>query len=388
WLASSMVMPADGEAIRAATSFDASRLGWLNRSLTISAQRAALVPGLALSSARADIKRAGKETVNFIITGNTDSKQRFSMFAATESAGPLLKLSGKLDATVALADLLQTGDGKEAITGDIGLQLNFAGEGRSPGGLVSQLAGTGRVVPASLTLPRFNLPSVTRRLAAIDDVNTIDETINAALSQGATVVNAEPADVILQNGNLRTGTMPISTNYANGTMRLSVDFSGHKARADISLKQNTSNDKVPGVAMRLSGHPLSLNRTYDTSALKSWVVVSVLQKGMDRLEELQREEQRLLEEERQFREQQAEREAERKRRLEEASEAAARQAREEEERVNAQEGTDSPALTTEQQRLQDLIEDNIQLEIPDAAIIKPQNSGLLSLEPGQPANPN
>ncbi|MGI9512094.1 MAG: AsmA family protein, partial [Anderseniella sp.] len=42
WLASSMVMPADGEAIRAATSFDASRLGWLNRSLTISAQRAAL----------------------------------------------------------------------------------------------------------------------------------------------------------------------------------------------------------------------------------------------------------------------------------------------------------------------------------------------------------
>lgn len=388
WLVSSMVMPADGRPVRAASSFDATRLGWLNRSLTITAQRAALLPGLALSSARTDLKRASKETVNFSVTGNAGSERRFSMFVAAQNAGPLLKLSGKLDTTLALADLLQTVDGQEAIGGDIGLQLDFDGEGRSPGGLVSQLTGTGRVVPTSLTLPRFNLSGVTRRLAAIEDVNTIDETINSALSQGGTVVTAKPADMSLQNGNLRTDNVPINTELANGTMRLSADFNGQKVRADILLKQNSSNGQVPGIAMRLRGHPLSLDRTYDTSALKSWVVVSVLQKGMDQLEELQRQEQRLLEEERQYREQQAEREAERKRKLLEAREAAARRALEEEERVNARQGADSRATTIEQQRLKDLIEESIPLEIPDAAIIKPQNSRLLNIRPIQPSSPN
>ena len=384
WLASSMVMPAGGRPVRAAGTFDATRLGWLNRSLTIAAQRAALLPGLALSSARADLKRASKETVNFSITGNASPERRFSMFVAAENAGPLLKLSGKLDATLALADLLQTVDGQGAISGDIGLQLDFDGEGRSPGGLVSQLTGNGRIVPASLTLPRFNLAGVTRRLAVIENVNSIDDTINSALSQGGTVVNAMPADVTLQNGSLRTGSIPISTESASGTMRLSADFSAHKARADISLKQKSSTAEVPGIAMRLAGHPLSLNRTYDTSALKSWIVVSLLQKGMDRLEELQREEQRLLEEERLYREQQAAREAERERKLLEAREAAARRALQEEERVNAREGAGSRAITIEQQRLKDLIEESIPLEIPDAAIIKPQNSGLLNIQPSSP----
>ena len=385
WLASSMVMPAGDRPVRAAGTFDATRLGWLNRSLPIAAQRAALLPGLALSSARADLKRAGKETVNFSITGKASSERRFSMFVAAENAGPLLKLSGKLDATLALADLLQTVDGQGAISGDIGLQLDFDGEGRSPGGLVSQLTGNGRIVPASLTLPRFNLAGVTRRLAVIENVNSIDDTINSALSQGGTVVNARPADVTLQNGSLRTGSIPISTESASGTMRLSADFSAHRARADIALKQKSSTVEVPGIAMRLAGHPLSLNRTYDTSALKSWIVVSLLQKGMDRLEELQREEQRLLEEERLYREQQAAREAERERKLLEAREAAARRALQEEERVNAREGAGSRAITIEQQRLKDLIEESIPLEIPDAAIIKPQNSGLLNI---QPSNPN
>ncbi|MEO1161381.1 MAG: hypothetical protein AAFW74_13175, partial [Pseudomonadota bacterium] len=379
---------ADGKPVRSATTFDATRLGWLNQSLTIAAQRAALLPGLALSGARTDIKRANKEAVNMSITGNAGSERRLSMFLAAQSAGPLLKLSGKLDATLALTDLLQTVDGQGAINGDIGLQLDFNGEGRSPGGLVSQLTGTGRAVPTSLRLPSFNLPGVTRRLAAIEDVNTIDEAINSTLSQGAVIVNAKPADVTLQNGNLRTGTIPLSAELASGTMRLSADFSGQRARADVSLKPKSNDDQVPGIAMRLRGHPQSLNRTYDTSALKSWVVVSVLQKGMDRLEELQREELRLIEEERKYREEQEAREAERKRKLLEATEAAARRAREEEERVNARDGVGSNPITTEQQRLKDLIEESIPLEIPDAAIIKPQNSGLLTIQPTQPANPN
>lgn len=406
WLASSMVMPAGSKTTGTASTFDVTRLGWLNRSLTIAAQRAALLPGIALSNARTNIKRASEETVNLSVTGNPRPDSRFSMFVAAQNSGPLLKLSGKLDATLALADLLQTVDGEDAIEGDIGLQLDFGGEGRSPGGLVSQLTGSGRIAPTSLTLPNFNLPGVTRRLAAIDDVNSIDDAINSALSTGGTVVKAKPADVTLQNGTLRTDRIPVSTAFADGNLRLSADFAAHKARADVSLKPQSSAGQVPGIAMRLTGHPLSLSRSYDTSALKSWVVVNVLKRGMDRLEELQREELRLIEEERRYREEQTALEAERQRKILEAREAAARRASGQEERVNTNEGAESRATTIEQQRLKDLIENSIPLEIPDAAIIpdtstlpdaaispsvtfiRPRNSGLQTIQPAQSANPN
>ena len=330
--------------------------------------------------------------MDFAVTGNVKPDSPFSVSLAARNNGPHLNLSGKLDATLALADLLQTEDGRAAIDGDVGLHLEFEGEGRSPGGLVSQLAGKGRMTPTSLTLPKFNLPGMMRRLAEIDDVKQIDATISSALPQGGMTVNATAADVTLQNGSLRTASIPISTEFADGTMRLSADFSSHKARADIALKQHTTDNQFPSVSMRIAGHPHSLEHSYDTSALKSWIVVSVLQRGMDRLEELQRQEQDLIEEERLFREEQAAKEAERERKLLEASEATARSTeeksglQEEDKPVDATERAPQGATTMEQQRLKDLIEQNLLPEIPDAAIIDSQNSGMSPAQPSQPPN--
>ncbi len=392
WLATGMIMPVGGKTISAATTFDTSRLGWINQSLSISAQQVAILPGLALTNADANITRANPESVNFSVTGNVRPDSPFSVSLAARNNGPHLNLSGKLDATLALADLLQTEDGREAIGGDVGLHLEFEGEGRSPGGLVSQLAGKGRMIPTSLTLPKFDLPGMMRRLAEIDDVKQIDATISSALPQGSMTVKTTATDVTLQNGSLRTGSLPISTEFADGTMRLSADFSSNKARADVSLKQHATDNQFPSISMRIAGHPLSLERSYDTSALKSWIVVSVLQRGMDRLEELQRQEQQLIEEERLFREEQAAKEAERERKLLEASQAAARSTdeksgqQEEDKPGDATERAPQGAPTIEQQRLKDLIEQNVLPEIPDAAIFDSQNSGLSPVQPTPPPN--
>ncbi len=311
WLASSLIMPTDADSTGSSTTFDASRLNWINNSLSINAARVAVMPGLTLANARTVIERIDKDSVTVGVAGNASPDNPFSMSMSAEKSGPLLNVAGNLDATISLADLLQTTEGRGAILGDLSLQLDFAGEGRSPAGLVSQMTGRGRVVPGSLTLPSFNLPGLTRTLSGVEDVDNIDVVINSALSQGSTIVKSKGSKVGLLNGTLRTERIPISSEFANGTLRLSADFTAQRVRADISLKQQTADNEVPSISMRLGGHPHSLERSYETSALKSWVVVSVLQKGMDRLEELQREELRLIEEERLFREEQAAREAER-----------------------------------------------------------------------------
>ncbi len=311
WLASSLVMPTGNHSAGSATTFDVTRLDWISKSVSVEARRATVMPGLALANARTVIERKSKDTVTVGVSGNASNDNPFSMSLTANSTGPLLGVSGKLDATISLADLLQATDGAGAILGDVGMELSFAGDGRSPAGLVSQLAGKGRLVPGSLTLPRFDLIGLTRKLSQVKEVNTIDTVITSALSQGNTIIDTKDTEVALLNGTLRTERIPINNEAADGTLRLAADFTAQRVRADISLKPHTEKNDIPSVAMRLAGHPLSLERSYDTSALKSWVVVSVLQKGMDRLEELQREEQRLIEEERLYREEQAAREAER-----------------------------------------------------------------------------
>ncbi len=354
WLASSLIMPSANKPGDPASTFDASRLDWISNSLAIDAQRVAIMPGLALANARTVIGRAGTTAVTVGVTGNSGPGNPFSMSMTADKSGPLLSVSGKLDATVSLADLLQTVDGKGAILGDLGLQLDFAGEGRSPAGLVSQLTGKGHVVPGTLIFPQFDLPGLTKRLSDVVEVNAIDAVINSALAQGSTIIDSKDTEVVLRNGTLRTESIPIDSQSADGTLRLAADFSAHRARADVSLKLQSEKGETPGISMRLSGHPHSLERSYDTSALKSWVVVSVLQRGMDRLEELQREEQRLIEEERLYREEQAAREAERERKAraeQEAKEAAEKAAVEnQEEQRRAAEEARRQAAEAERQR--------------------------------------
>ena len=185
-------------------------------------------------------------------------------------------------------------------------------------------------------------------------------------------VKTTATDVTLQNGSFADWKPPdqhgIRRRHHAPVCRLQFELKRARMFHSSNMQLTTS---FPSISMRIAGHPLSLERSYDTSALKSWIVVSVLQRGMDRLEELQRQEQQLIEEERLFREEQAAKEAERERKLLEASQAAARSTdekpgqQEEDKPGDATERAPQGAPTIEQQRLKDLIEQNVLPEIPD-----------------------
>ncbi len=369
-----------------------TRLGWLDLPLKLKARHIDVLPGLLLNGGALELSQAADgSTVNVRLSGRTRADGPFSLDLAVDNKGPLVSAGGRLSARIETGNLLQTADGQPALAGPATLELAFSGAGRTPAGLISQLSGQGKLSGGDFILAGLDVAALLPKLSGLETVEGLDRLMTAALSSGPLQAELQEMPLTLTTGILRSQTVPLSGKGASGSIRLVSDLAANRTRIDVTLKAAGGDAPagMPGLSMRLSGHPHALERSYDTGSLKTWVVTNVLQQGMDRLEELQREEQRLIEEERQFREEQERKEAERRQRIIEerqAAEAARRRAAEERERLKSAEDVRRSLEAEEQRKLQDLIQQNLPADIPQDALLNPPPDAGASGSP--PANAN
>jgi uncharacterized protein involved in outer membrane biogenesis len=369
-----------------------TRLGWLDLPLKLKARHIDVLPGLLLNGGALVLSpAAGGSGVNFDLSGTTRAGGPFSLDLALGNEGPLVSADGRVSARIEAGNLLQTADGQPALAGTASLDMTFSGAGRTPAGLISQVSGQGKLSGGDFTLSGLDIAALLPKLSGLDSVEGLDRLMTGALSSGPLRAGLEDMPLTLTTGILRSEPVALSGNGASGSIRLVSDLAANRTRIDVALSATGKDvpEGMPGLSMRLSGHPHALERSYDTGSLKTWVVTNVLQQGMDRLEELQREEQRLIEEERKFREEQERKEAERRQRIIEerqAAEAARRRAAEERERLKSAEDVRRSLEAEEQRKLQDLIQQNLPADIPqDALLNPPPGSGATG---GAPATAN
>ncbi len=383
WLAAALTAPSSRSEATPDTSFDTTRLGWVSDKLEVQAEQMEFVPGLHLSSATLVMHRQKPDVLDITLKGQTQHDQRapFSMSLLVDHKNSVIKAGGKLATSVDLARVLQTNAGQPALEGPASLSLEFTSTGRSPGGLLSQLSGSGTLQASLVQAGAFNVAQLELQADELSSVEDIETRVTTALQSSPLELATQKADITIDNGIVRTNRIPVISAAGSGNLNVTLDLASSRARLDISIKPDNG---LPAVSMRLAGHPLALTRTYNTSALKSHLSSALLQRGLEKLEELQREEQRLVEEERKFREEQERREAERQRLIIEqrqARETARRHAAEEKQRMKAAASARARAARQEQQRLKDLIQENVPSTIPDDAIVKPQNSGIRFIVP-------
>ena len=375
WL-TGILTSSPGATADGSTSFDLTRLGWIGQKVTLTAGRADALPGLSLRMPLVGLERTGSGAMKVTLRGNTSANAPLDLSFTLKTEAPVIAVEGTLAAVVDAGELMQETSGVPALTGRASIALGFAGSGRSPSGLLSQLSGEGRIVSEKLAISGLGLDALMPALGNLASVEGLDGLITRQLSSGPLEVKLDELPLTLSAGIIRSPRTPFTATNASGTARLTVDLAGSRARVDVSAKPGTG--EAPGLSMRLSGHPQALERTYDTGALKNFVVTNVLQQGMDKLEELQREEQRLIEEERKFREEQEALEAERRRRIIEerqAAESARRRAAEEQERLKSAAEARQRAEAAEQKKLEELIQRNLPSEIPADALLNPQAGG-------------
>ncbi|MGI9483663.1 MAG: AsmA-like C-terminal region-containing protein, partial [Hyphomicrobiales bacterium] len=254
---------------------------------------------------------------------------------------------------------LKNETGRALGSGTISINGNLKASGRSPAGLVSDLSGAGNWSLAAAQVFGIDPAGFSARLKEAGKTITIDDLIAKRLKKGRLSVGPAKGAWRVQAGLLRTDPIEIKNKSAAATFSVFADLPARKFDASWSLKL-PSDPELPVFVIALAGPFGNLDRTYDTSALKSFLVVRELEQGVDKLEELQAEQQRIYEEQKRLEE-----EEEARRRAEEAKKEAERQARlklEEEERRKAEQAEQEERLREEREARRQLEEELKRLE--------------------------
>jgi uncharacterized protein involved in outer membrane biogenesis len=269
-----------------------------------------LMPGLTLDQASVTIT-GSPASLALEAKGKSGGEDELSLSLTATPGEAGLKVAGEVSGQLPLGRLFQESDGTPVLsgTGDIGLR--FEGEGRSPQGLVAAGTANGTYRLTEGVVGRLSPANFARDLAAAKTPQDVDRLIRSSLTATDMSFTGGEGTLVLASGVLTASPLPIKAAGAEGEIRLV--FEPAEGAVDIAVALTLDEPRgTPAFEIAYAGHPFALERSSDTQALKSHLAVKVLKESIDQLEELQRRERELIEEEEQFkREEEAKEEARR-----------------------------------------------------------------------------
>lgn len=279
--------------------------------------------------------------------GNVDGRFELKNDGGTALFSGQMKLTG--------ADL-ETALGATGIKGTGDFSTTLSASGKSVGGLVSALSGSGTAALRSLTVLGVNPDAFTAFIAAADSIGRdIDAAKTAAFAPqiaAAGTFSSEPVDIAftVAGGILRAPPVTLKNPAASLEAGVQVDLNTVRIAANGTIAYAPGDEALvgsePAVRFGLDGPIGATNRVFDTEPLAQFLTQRALEIEQARVEAMQAallEKQRLRREVRYYAALQDEREraaAELKRQQEEArlrAEAEARARAEAEARAKAEE---------------------------------------------------
>jgi uncharacterized protein involved in outer membrane biogenesis len=201
--------------------------------------------------------------------------------------------------------------------GKVNLNGTLKAVGRSPAGLMSVMSGAGNWEIESAQVAGIGVAGLRNGLKDDQKMRDIETFIASELMAGNFAFQPVSGEWGVEAGLLRIKPAQVTSQTASAKMSVFVDLPARKFDASWSVKLH-GYDELPEFSVALAGPFNELQRSYDISALKSHLVVRGLKEGVDRLEELQAEQQRIYEEQKRLEDEEiARREADERRRREE-----------------------------------------------------------------------
>jgi hypothetical protein len=269
-----------------------------------------LMPGLALSPASLDLA-ASDARVDIKARGRSNGEGELALELSAVPGEAGARIAGGIAGQVPLGPVFQESDGTRVITGTSDISLSFAGEGRSPQGLATAATASGSYKLAAGVLGKISPVAFARDLEAASKPEDVDRLIRDSLSSGDMAFSGGEGTLTLDKGVLLASPLAIVAEAAKG--ELQILFEPAEGKVDIAVTLFLERPAgVPAFEIAYAGHPFALERSSDTQALKSDLVVKVLNESIRQLEELQRREREMREEEEQFKRQQEAKEQTRK----------------------------------------------------------------------------
>jgi len=296
------LVPGDGPAALDRPFGDARRFGVVD--LVLRTKDLDVLPGLALGDATLTAKGGGGD-LSVSISGRDETGAAASLSLDARPAAQGLSVETRGTIAMRLADRLRQSGGAPALAGTASVTFEAAGEGLSPASVIAGLEGKGTVALSDLRLAGVDPAGFAGGLEAAQTATDVDRLVDSTLRAGSIAIADAAVPLAIASGIASSGPVPVTGEDVEGTLRLILDLAAARADVSADLTLTGQGRSWPAFELAWSGPPGALEALYDVAALKSAVGVDVLKRGVDQLEALQREQQRLAAEERAFARQQA-----------------------------------------------------------------------------------
>src|SRR5665213_277873 len=210
----------------------------------------------------------------------------------SKQKGAAFGVDGKVTYPFALDKALALAGKPAVFEGNGVYQGTFAGEGYSPLALLRGLSGNGTL---SLSAFKMNGLAPDPFYAAAAAAKTGDELSKAfaELNKGAGVgFNNQQLNCAMQNGIVNCDTARADTAQAAVTFTPSLDVAEGAVSADVVLSSKSQAD-LPAMHWLFSGVPGAVGEKLDNTALSAKLGTALINKDMEELARLQKQQQKV-----------------------------------------------------------------------------------------------
>jgi hypothetical protein len=309
WLLGAVLLPRDGSP-HALSSHFAPAVPGLQADLKIAADRLGMLPHVAFQSSEIELK-VGRYDLALRGSGSGPGGEPASGRIDVQLDSRGVAVEGAVAGPVALGALLQAGDGSQVIDADGRVELEFSGSGRSPAGVLAGLQARGGYELARGVLKHVDPETFARDLAAAKQPSEIDGLFARSLRRGDMAFEGGRGSLTLADGVLQAKPLRIRGQGVAGEARFVLEAASGDIDLSFTLNLATLRD-IPSFDLAYAGSPRALEPSTEAQSLRSYLSMRMLQDSVQQLEELQRQERELIEEEEQFQREQEERERQRR----------------------------------------------------------------------------
>ena len=277
------------------TLFAPEPLGGQTGRVAVEAQVVHLAPQLDVRDARV-VLEAGAESLRVSLNGKGSAEGPLTAEALIERRLGDYEVEGTFTAGLELGQHLRSAAGQPVIAGPVRVKGSFAGTGRSPAGLASVLEGSGEMSFAGGSLPGIDQARLVQGLSGVRSEGEVDAAVGQALGGGDLRFTAGPAALTIADGILSLGPVAVAAGELSGDLKALIELTSGRTELRLDLAM-AGFSETPAVALSYAGFRDRLERSHDAAAFKTRLKARALREEMAKLEQLQREEQRIIEEE-------------------------------------------------------------------------------------------
>ncbi len=219
-----------------------------------------------------------------------DAKVELTSAGSEESR----KLSGVLSLPLDLGQQLATISGTPVAAGQGSIDMRFSTEGRSPAGALAAVRGDGSYKLEGFRLLGLTPAAFSEALAGAKDAAGITSVFDALRGGGGLDIGAVSGRIAVAEGQVNFDPIAHRDAHADVEVKTVGELALGQIDIDIGLKLKTR-EALPPMSVSFAGKPGMLARAEDNSELSTALGVTIMQQGIDELERLQQEQQRLAE---------------------------------------------------------------------------------------------